>query len=70
MIEKLYFEQWRLKKQIARHGLTRKKLAGMMGLTGQTFSKKMQGIVEWRLSDIQKLKEYLPNANIAEIFHI
>jgi predicted transcriptional regulator len=48
-----------LRYQIARSGLTAGKLAEMLSIARETFYKRMNGKLEWKLSEVQKIREIL-----------
>ena len=47
-----------LKAEMARHGESQEKLAKIIGITQQTFSRKMLGINEWTIGEIEAICEH------------
>jgi len=66
----LNFEAGILREEIRSSGLSQRKLSKKLGLCEKSFSQRMNGIREWKLSEIQSLKAIMPDINITEIFHI
>ena len=64
------FDVWRLKREISNQGLTQKELSKLIGISEKAFSMRMQGVADWKLSEIQKMKKYLQDISISEIFYI
>lgn len=57
-----------LREGIRSAGLSQRKLADMIGIDEKTFSQKMNGESDWKLSEIKHLQRLLPNVDIYEIF--
>ena len=66
----LRFEAGLLREEIRKSGLSQRKLSKKLGLSEKSFSHKMNGLHEWKLSEIQAMKQIMPDMNISEIFHI
>lgn len=46
------------------------KMAAIIGVTDNCFSAKMNGLSEWKLSEIQKLQRAIPNLDVNQIFNL
>lgn len=59
-----------LREEIRKNKLSQRKLAKLLGISEKALSQRMNGIREWKLSEIQSLKAIMPDMNTTEIFHI
>lgn len=67
---KLNFCDDLLRETIRKNGFSQRKLAPLLGMTDKTFSKKMNGYFDWKLSEIQQLQTILKDLDVNLIFNI
>ena len=56
-----------LRAEMAKNGISQEKLAEVIGITQQTFSRKITGLNEWTISEIETICEYF-NKDYYELF--
>lgn len=57
-----------LKSLIVKNGFTQKELAKLLGISSVSFNKKLNNVVEFKASEVQKLCNVLNIASFNEIF--
>lgn len=62
------FDKKLLKSEFVLHGMSLGDLATLLHLTKPTISKKMNGISEWTLSEIQTIGKMIGNEKVMKIF--
>ncbi len=67
--DELVFRSDLLREEIRKSGLSQNKIAKSMGLDPKTFSKKMNGETDWKLKEIQYLKNILKNLDVCLVFN-
>lgn len=65
----LHFRADILREEIRNAGLSQNKIAKAMGITSKTFSGKMNGKVDWTLTEIQYLQSVLENLDVCKVFN-
>ena len=69
-MQELHFRADLVRESIRNNGLSQNKLADKLGVTPKTFSRKMNGLCEWTLKELQCLKKYLPDLDAKEVFYL
>ena len=64
------FDLWKLKKRIKNRGYTQQSFSKAVCIPEKTFYMRMEGRLDWKLNEIQRIKKKLPDVNISEIFCI
>ena len=62
------FDKNLLKSELVYKGLTFQCLANKLGVAKSTISKKVNGLTEWTLSEIQQIGKLIGNDKVLEIF--
>ncbi len=69
-ITKLNFRADLLREIIRRNNLSQHKIAAIMGITDKSFTAKMNGYSDWKLSEIQKMQNAIPNFDVNKVFNL
>lgn len=67
---KLSFRADLLREVIRKNRLSQHKVAMALNLTDKTFSKKMNGISDWKLGEIQCMQTLLAGLDIKLVFNL
>lgn len=68
--ESLIFRADLLREEIRKNKLSQHKVSKILGVSEKTFSKKMNGYVDWKLLEIQQLQKTLKELDVNLIFNL
>jgi len=57
-----------LKAEMARRGITTKKLSELTGIPARTLSCKIKGASEWKWSEMQLVQDVFPDCELRYLF--
>lgn len=59
-----------LREEFRKNKLSQHKVALKMGLSDKTFTSKMNGYTDWKLSEIQQLQKLLVDLDVNQVFNL
>lgn len=68
--KKMLFRADLLREAIRNAKSSQHKMAAIIGITDKSFTAKMNGYSDWKLSEIQKLQNAIPNLDVNQVFNL
>jgi transcriptional regulator with XRE-family HTH domain len=70
MNEKLNFRDDLLRELIRKNKLSQHKVAKALRMSDKTFSNKMNGYIDWKLNEIQRMQRLLNGMDVNLVFNL